>query len=325
MKKIAALSLLSLLTACNAEGPPEQPPAAAAALTSSALVEGQSLTGEPLLRPEQSDEVREPLEENLAAARAAYEAAPDDPDAIIWLGRRLAYLGRYQEAIDAFSEGVAKHPDDARMLRHRGHRFITVRELDRAVEDFTRAAALIQGQPDEVEPDGAPNPFGIPTSTLHTNIWYHLGLAHYLRGEYEEALAAYLECLDAATNDDMFVATADWLYMTYRRLGRHEEAAALLERIHPEMTILENHAYHRRLMMYKGDLTPEALLAADADPLQMATQGYGVANWYLANGDEAAGIEILERVVALGNWAAFGHIAAEADLVRLGGATPGSE
>ena len=41
------------------------------------------------------------------------------------------------------------------------------------------------------------NPSGIPTSTLHTNVWYHLGLAYYLLGEDEEAVAAYrsgLEC-----------------------------------------------------------------------------------------------------------------------------------
>ena len=82
--------------------------------------------------------------------------------------------------------------------------------------------------PDEIEPDGAPNPAGIPTSTLHTNVWYHLGLAHYLQGEFEEALKAYKKCLEASTNNDMDVATLDWYYMTLKRLNRHEDAQALL-------------------------------------------------------------------------------------------------
>lgn len=316
MKRTALLVTVLALGGCVAADDPEP----AATLTDAAampLIEARSLAGDPLSRPVQSAEARAPLEANLAAALADYEADPDDADAIIWLGRRLAYLGRYQEAIEMFGEGAEKHPEDARMFRHRGHRYITVRDLDAAVEDFTRATELIRGQPDEVEPDGAPNRFNIPTSTLQSNIWYHLGLAHYLRGDFDDALAAFLECMEVSTNDDMRVATADWLYMTYRRLGRDDEAAAVLEPIHADMNILENDAYHRRLLMYRGELAAEELLTSTADPLQMATQGYGVGNWYLVNGDEARAREIFEQVTAIGNWAAFGHIAAEADLLRM--------
>ena len=48
------------------------------------------------------------------------------------------------------------------------------------------------------------------------------------------------------------------------------------------------------------------------------TQGYGVANWYIANGDSTKGNEILDRVLNSGYWAAFGFIAAEADVARRG-------
>ncbi len=77
------------------------------------------------------------------------------------------------------------------MYRHRGHRYITLREFDKAIADFNKAVELIEGTDDIVEPDGAPNAAGIPTSTLHTNIWYHLGLAHYLKGDFAAALLAY--------------------------------------------------------------------------------------------------------------------------------------
>ena len=46
-------------------------------------------------------------------------------------------------------------------------------------------------------------------------------------------------------------------------------------------------------------------------------QGYGVANWYLAEGDPERGREILERIVEGTSWAAFGFLAAEADLAGL--------
>ena len=84
-----------------------------------------SLLGEPLYPPQPSPEVAARQAEDEAAARADYEASPDDADAIIWLGRRIGYTGRYREAIDVFSEGVRKHPGDARMYRHRGHRWIS--------------------------------------------------------------------------------------------------------------------------------------------------------------------------------------------------------
>ena len=102
-----------------------------------------------------------------------------------------------------------------------------------------------------------------------------------------------------------------------RRLGRDEEAARVLEPIHADMEILENHAYHRRLLMYRGERTPESLLDVDADePLQWATQGYGVANWYLYNGETERARELFEQILERGPWAAFGFIAAEAELAR---------
>lgn len=279
--------------------------------------EAVSLLGEPLRAPELDPAIRAQLERNLAEAQAAYGAAPDDADAIIWLGRRTAYLGRYRDAIAIFSEGIQKHPDDARLYRHRGHRWITVRELDRAIEDLTRAAELTRGRPDQIEPDGAPNRFNIPRTTLQSNIWYHLGLAHYLKGDFEKALEAFRECMNVSINDDMIVAAADWLYMTLRRLGRTEEAARLLDSIDPEMEILENEAYHRRLLMYKGLIPPDSLLAGTGDPVATVTQGYGVGNWHLYNGDTARAERIFRDVVAAGEWAAFGHIAAEAELSRM--------
>ena len=76
---------------------------------------------------------------------------------------------------------------DARFYRHRGHRYISVRRFDEAAADLARAAELSEGVPDVVGEDGAPNAAGIPRSTSHSNIWYHLGLAYYLQGEFERA------------------------------------------------------------------------------------------------------------------------------------------
>ena len=283
--------------------------------------EATSLLGKPLFAPSLSVERAAALEKDLAAARAALDKDPGSADAIIWVGRRTAYLGRYRDAIEVFTTGIAKHPSDPRMLRHRGHRYLTTRQFDKAIADFTKAAALVQGRPDEVEPDGQPNAKNTPTSTLKTNIYYHLGLAHYLVGDFAKAADAYRLCMEHSKNADMQVATAHWQYMTLRRLGREAEAAVVLASITADMPIIENASYHRLLMMYKGATEATALLAASrAESLDAVTIGYGVANWHLYNGrkDEARTIltEITDKYGAT-QWAGFGYVAAEADLARL--------
>lgn len=291
--------------------------------------EAFSLRGEPLVAPELPAEVRAERERDLVEARAALAASPGDADAAIWVGRRLGYLGRYREAVAVFTRGIERHPDDARFLRHRGHRFLTLRRLELAEADLERAAELLRGRPDEIEPDGLPNARGIPTSTLQSNVWYHLGLARYLQGDFEGALDAYRECLVVSNNPDMLVATSHWLYTTLRRLGREEEAARVLEPIHAGLDVIENRAYHRLLLLYRGEATADELLAeaGEAGSLDFATVAYGVAAWHLYHGREAEATALFEQIVAAGQWPAFGHLAAEAELARrarggVGGVSP---
>ena len=74
-----------------------------------------------------------------------------------------------------FTKGIALYPDNPKFYRHRGHRYITTRQFAEGAGRLREGRALIKGKPDEIEPDGAPNPAGKPRSTLQFNIWYHLG------------------------------------------------------------------------------------------------------------------------------------------------------
>jgi hypothetical protein len=281
--------------------------------------EATSLLGKPLYAAEQTGEARERLEASLAAAKKELEANPGSADAAIWVGRRTAYLGRFRDSIEVYSAAIAQHPVDPRLYRHRGHRHISVRELDRAIADLSKAAALAAQRPDEVEPDGQPNARGIPTSTLKTNIYYHLGLAHYLKGEFAQALEAYRRCMEHSKNADMQVATAHWLYMTLRRLNRDDEAQKVLAPITASMDIIENGSYHRLLLMYKGEVTTDALMqTVKSGGLDGATIGYGVGNWHLYNGRRDQAHEIFRHIVDANatQWASFGYIAAEAEIAR---------
>lgn len=304
MRSIVCLLFLGVLASCAKPKSPE--------------VIG--LDGRAFYEPVRSVEQQSVLTKNLTEAKKKWEKDPSE-DNYLWYGRREGYLMHLQKAIDIYTEGLEKFPDSYRLYRHRAHRYISIRDFDNAIRDSWKAIELMENKPIESEPDGAPNKLNIPKSTTQSNVWYHLGLAYYLKGEYSNAAEAYEACLKFSDNDDLLVATTDWLYMTYHRLGRKEDAEALLTRIQSQMSIIENEAYHKRLLMYKGEYQPELLLAVlegGQDPdFILATQGYGVGNWYLIQGDTAKAVDLLKRVVAGPSFTAFGFIAAEVDLLRL--------
>ena len=275
-------------------------------------VQAISLLGEEL----RSGEPSERLLDQVESARADYGRDPGDADNIVWLGRRIAYTGDYRGAIEVFSEGIRKHPDDPRFYRHRGHRYISIRELDRAVADLERAADLIEGSEDEIEPDGAPNPAGIPVSTLHTNIWYHLGLAYYLQGDLDNALRVYERAAPTIPNDDMRVAFTHWHYMTLRLLGRDTDARAVLDPIHEDMTVIESMPYHQLCLMYKGESGAGTVLASNITEAGGDSAMYGIANWHYYNGRHDEARAGFEEMIEKSGWASFGRIAAESDLSR---------
>lgn len=320
MRKIWALVLVAVAAltyvSCSKKIPPSEEGEGGeqAAILSPVPAGAQavSLLGEPLF----SSEPRESVLEKYAAAKAAYEAQPEDADKLIWFGRWTAYKGDYREAIRIYTLGIRKFPEDARFYRHRGHRYISIRDFDRAVQDFEKAAALIEGTEDQVEPDGMPNAQNIPVSSLHSNIWYHLGLAYYLKHDWENALRVYLRGLEGSQNDDKIVSTTHWLYMTLRLLGRDENAQQALEPIKKEMNIIENMAYHQLCLFYKDELTEADITSEYFTDIMNDAVAYGVANYHMYNGDRIKAKEILEKILAGKSWASFGYIAAEADYHR---------
>lgn len=257
---------------------------------------------------------------NLLIAKKNFEQDSSENN-YIWLGRRLGYLSRFDEAITIFTNGIEKYPESYALYRHRGHRYISKRQFDLAINDLNKAAKLMKGRPLEIEPDGIPNKLNKPLSSVQFNVWYHLALAYYLQGDFKKAETAYLECMKVSDNDDLLVATTDWLYMTYRKMNDKKSADKILLKITPSLEIIENDSYYKRLQMYQGKLPADSLLIVDANrsdaDLSIATQGYGVGNWYLYNGDSAKAKEIFDRVLQGNSTASFGYIAAEVDRKRM--------
>ena len=300
---IAIAGSCGLLNPVNAAELLREVPAGAQAL---------SLQGEALYAAELNDSARV----NLEIAQTNYESDPNDADNIIWLGRRIAYAGDYRLSIETFSEGVKKFPKDPRFYRHRGHRYISIREFDRAISDFETAAELMQNLPLQVEPDGLPNAQNIPLTSTQGNVWYHLGLAYYLKQDWPRALTAFRNGYNLGGYDDNLVSTGHWIYMILRRMGNEEEAAIALNEISADMNIIENMSYHELCLLYKQEIEIESMMAANGDDPSNAAVAYGIANYFYYNGHRERSDELLQLIVSGSSWSAFGFIAAEADIAN---------
>ncbi len=309
MNRLIVLGVLFfLLIGCKEERKTEE----VTAFEQAKIPDAISLFGDSLFSPRPSTK----LLERLKKYQVNYKKDSVKADNIIWYGRFVAYKGAYENAIAIFTKGIDLYPDDARFYRHRGHRYITTRKFDKAIDDFEKAVELIADKPNEIEPDGMPNARNIPVSTLHGNIYYHLGLAHYLNWDLENALEAYKKCLATGNKPDNVVSATHWIYMILRLLGREDEANKYLEPINSEMDIIENMAYHKLCLLYKGQLTLDELEKNLDETSGSDGIKYGMANWYFYNGEKQIAEEKLKRLVGQKSWNSFGYLAAESQLKK---------
>ena len=231
----------------------------------------------------------------VVRAEHALAADPKNVDLIIQLGVAQSGARQFREAIETFTRGLTIAPANAMLYRWRGHRYLSVREFDRAMTDLTRGAAL--------------------DSTIY-GIWYHLGIVRFVRGDFAGAVDAFKKAQPKAPDAGELAGSTDWLWMSLMRAGRVDEARAMLAR-RPDSLATTN-AYARRLKLYRGEIGPnDVFTPADTADVQMATLSYGLGNWFLVRGDTAQAKQWFERSVQSGGWPGFGFIVSEAELRRL--------
>jgi len=228
----------------------------------------------------------------IARAESALGAEPRNVDRIIALGVAQSGVRQYREAIATFTRGIGVAPNNALLYRWRGHRYLSTRQFDKAMNDLQRGARL--------------------DSTIY-GIWYHLGIVRFVRRDFAGAATAFTRALPMAPDSAERAGATDWLWMSLSRAGRKVDAQALLDR-RPDVPNAGN-AYAQRLRLYRREVSPDSVFTpADTSDIQVATLSYGIGNWYLVQGDTANARIWFERSVASGGWPAFGFIVSEVEL-----------
>lgn len=231
----------------------------------------------------------------IARAERALAADPATIENFVQLGIAQSGARQFREAIATFTRGLERAPDNPVLLRWRGHRYLSIREFDRAVADLTRGSRI--------------------DSTIY-GIWYHLGVVRYAEGDFTGAVDAFGNAQRRAPDPAELAGATDWLWMSMARAGRQADAQAMLARriYSPAVT----NAYARRLRLYRGEIGPDAMFTpADTADVQIATLSYGLGNWYLVKGDTASARKWFGHAVQSGGWPGFGFIVSESELRRL--------
>lgn len=231
----------------------------------------------------------------VARAMDSLAKDPNNVLKIIALGVAQSGARQFREAIETFTKGLAIAPNDPRLYRWRGHRYLSVREWDRSLADLQKGYGL---------------------DSTNYGILYHLGIVRFARGEFDEAARIFAMALPRAPNAGEQGGSVDWLWMSLMRAGRAAEAQALLDR-KPD-TQPNTNAYAARLRLYRGEIGPDQLITpADTADVQASTLNYGLGNWYLVRGDTAKARAAFERSIKAGGWPGFGFILSEIELRRL--------
>jgi len=204
----------------------------------------------------------------------------------------------FREATEALSTGLTYDPFNWMLLRHRGHRNLSTYNFENAAADLELASRIKKDDWD---------------------VWYHLGLAYYLIGDFQRADDAYTKCLNITNRSDInLVAIVDWKWLTLKRLGKDNEASELLNLVDENTKAGENQAYKDRIMVYKGIKTPEEGMRFDNEEfadLEYSTRGYGIAMYCFFNGHKEKTKELLCKIYdSDGFWSAFGYLASYQEL-----------
>ncbi len=276
------------------------------------LLECTSFLGNPLFRKITDSTTLAKSDSTIAAIKSKGSLTEDD---FIAIGRQLVTNNRFSKAVENFSDGLAMYPNSFKLLRHRGHRYINLRQLDKAIADLNKAEELIRTQPEVWEYNAA----GKPGATYQHQIWYHIGVYHFLKKSYAECAAAFEKCLAAAHEGNDIAGASDWLCNAYHRSGRKDKIENVLKPFTLDFAIEDKeYPYFRRLLFYKGLITQEQLVDVnkpiDQMTLSEVTRLYGLANWIAYQGDQAKATEIYKLVVQSKDWPGFAVASAEKDL-----------
>lgn len=249
----------------------------------------------------------------LAAMDKELEKEPGNIEVIFRKAHSLEELFRFNEAIRLYGTCIQGDPSNPVFYRWMGHRYINIRQFDKAIELLEKAAEM--NGANRIRKDQYQEEWGTPLWRLEFDIRYQLAFAYYVKGQFEKALREFRICYREARDDMALIAATYWLYNTLGRIGDSQEAKTILDPITEKMDAKDNFTYHNLLLMFKGLLSESDLLKPEKYK-RFEIAAYGIAVFRLVNDDLEGAMKLFERAVEDEQWSGFGYIASEVELMK---------
>ena len=218
----------------------------------------------------------------------------DPNDAEAWFLKGQEYFGfDFNVAVDCFSRAISICPFNDEYYWSRGRKYVSLDQWNRALSDFIMALRI--------------DPFGGLK-------WHFAGVCYFYLEDYDSAISYFKRAIEdhKAGGVDLLWPEVDWIWMSYMRSGRPEEAKAALDLVEDDAPIAQtDYFYKKRVELYKGIVTAkeyEDKLDRHCQ-LDELTELYGLANYfyYIAKDPEEAE-RIIDEILAIPKYHhAFGY------------------
>ena len=229
-------------------------------------------------------------------------------DDYIEAGRLLTAVNRYHDAIDVYTKGIEKFPNSFKLLRHRGHRYMSAREFGSAIVDLRRGDNIL-GTDDSVLEY---NQDGYATGSYKYWIWYHIGLYHFFHGDYEQGAQAFENCLSMAIDNKNRTGSRSWLFETYQKLGDVDRARDIIAPITADFDVDQEYSYFKKIMLYKGILQPGDLVDLNKVTSEWTggdiSRAYGVAIWHSINDRKDEALAVYQKILETPHWNSWAYV-----------------
>lgn len=269
------------------------------------------------------------LQKAADAAKVAYEANMT-VDSATWYARLLGYQGLPKDAIDVLTVALKKYPDTPKLLRHRAHRYFSIREFDKSIEDGLRAAKLYENKPLEREKLG---PFPASPDVVQFYTYYHLGQAYFAKHDFDNAAKWFRragEIGEGTGGPPDVTASLYWEYLSLARGTRYAEAKLLLKNYDVDLYDLrdnpEGNNYFDGIQLFKKLRDPLDFYSerdtgkafSNSDGIKSSTS-YSLAQYYILRAEYDLAKPHLRKAMEISTWSFFARIQAESDWVLLFG------
>jgi tetratricopeptide (TPR) repeat protein len=249
---------------------------------------------------------------NVAKADEARKANPKDMALLLRAAAERDQLFRFSESAELFTEALGLMPDNPRILRLRGHRYLSLRRFDEAENDLRASLTAV--------------PESFEASLM-------LGITLYMQGKFAESADIMGKCLAQTgehtpvqgmqsckgmmSNPNAGSAMLDWRYRSLLRAGRQDEAAEALKQINAEWKPAGNAANLRALRVAQGSMTSEEALKLEPRAgLDYLTVLSGIAVQQLVAGKTEEACRMFKQAQMDNYWSGFGMILAEVELAK---------